>query len=131
MRSLVRFQLAPHASPAPNRPCCRHRRCCRGGGAASWERRRPSPRWWLARVVRARPPLDLLFVRVILVGAGAVGARAARQLLSVPSLEALVIVERDRALRSAVVESLGDPAREGDNDDVVPERDALVLLTAP
>jgi len=70
-------------------------------------------------------------VRVILVGAGAVGARAARQLLSVPSLEELVVVERDRALRAAVVESLGHPARQADGDDVVPERDGIVLLAAP
>src|SRR5437763_1803926 len=127
MRSLVRFQLAPHASPAPNPPCCRHRRCCHGGGAASWERRRPSPRWRLARALRAGSAL----VRVVLLGAGAVGARAARQLLSVPALEELVVVERDRVLRAAVVESLGEPAREADTDEVVPERDDVVLLTAP
>ena len=70
-------------------------------------------------------------MRIVLLGAGAVGARAARQLLSVPALDELVVVERDKALRAAVVESLGEPAREADTDDVVPERDDLVLLTAP
>jgi hypothetical protein len=68
---------------------------------------------------------------VTLVGAGAVGARAARQLLSVPGLDDLVIVERDRALRAAVVESLGEPAREAEDDAVVPERGDVILLTAP
>jgi hypothetical protein len=70
-------------------------------------------------------------VRVVLVGAGAVGARAARQLISVSPVDELVVVERDRALRAAVVESLGDPAREGSDDDAVPERGDLMLLAAP
>jgi hypothetical protein len=70
-------------------------------------------------------------VRVIVFGAGAVGARAARQLISVLSLDELVVVERDAALRAAVVESLGAPAREGTDADVVPERGDLLVLAAP
>jgi hypothetical protein len=70
-------------------------------------------------------------VRVILVGAGAVGARAARQLISVLSVDELVVVEPDAALRSGVVESLGQPAREGADADAVPERGDVVLLAAP
>ena len=70
-------------------------------------------------------------MRVILVGAGAVGARAARQLMSVATLDELVVVERNGALRSAVVESLDEPAREGSDSDVVPERGDVLILAAP
>ena len=56
-------------------------------------------------------------MRVILVGAGAVGARAGRQLISVVTPDELVVVEHDNALRSTVVESLGEPAREGSDAD--------------
>ena len=70
-------------------------------------------------------------MRVILVGAGAVGARAGRQLISVVTPEELVVVEHDNALRSAVVESLGEPAREGSEADVVAEGGDVLILTAP
>ncbi len=70
-------------------------------------------------------------MRVILVGAGAVGARAARQLISVLSIDELVVVEHDAPLRSGVVESLGEPAREGTDADAVPERGDVLLLAAP
>lgn len=70
-------------------------------------------------------------MRVIVVGAGAVGARACRQLISVLTLDELLVVERDDALRAAVVESLGPPARDGGTDDVLPERDDVVVLAAP
>jgi hypothetical protein len=70
-------------------------------------------------------------VRIVLVGAGAVGARAARQLLSFSGLSDLVVVERDRALRAAAVESLGAPAREGDEDRPAPARGDVLLLAAP
>ena len=70
-------------------------------------------------------------MRVILLGAGAVGARAARQLVSVVSLDELVVVERNDSLRSAVVESLGDPARAGSDGDAVPERGDVLILAAP
>ena len=70
-------------------------------------------------------------MRVILLGAGAVGARAARQLVSVVTLDELVVLERNDSLRSAVVESLGDPAREGSDGDAVPERGDVLILAAP
>jgi len=70
-------------------------------------------------------------VRVVVVGAGAVGARSARQLISVQTLDELVIVERDAALRAAVVESLGGPAREGTERELVPERGDVLVLAAP
>ena len=70
-------------------------------------------------------------MRVVIVGAGAVGARAARQLISVLTLDDLVVVDEDRTLRGAVVESLGAPAREGDGEDSVPERGDVLILAAP
>jgi hypothetical protein len=70
-------------------------------------------------------------VRVLLIGAGAVGARAGRQMLTVPGLDELVIFERDRALRAAVVESLGDPSREADTKEPAPEAGDIVVLAAP
>src|SRR4051794_10860689 len=68
-------------------------------------------------------------MRVVLLGAGAVGARAARQLISVATVDELVVVERNSALRSAVVASLGDPAVEGSDGDAVPERGNVLILT--
>jgi len=44
------------------------------------------------------------------VGAGAVGARAARQLLSLCPLDDLAVIDPDRERLDAVVESLGEPA---------------------
>jgi hypothetical protein len=70
-------------------------------------------------------------MRVIIFGAGAVGARAARQLISVLALDELVIVEPDGALVSAVVESLGPPARAATDVDTVPERGDVLVLAAP
>ncbi len=70
-------------------------------------------------------------MRVLLVGVGAVGARAGRQLLSVPGVDELVVFDKDRALRAAVVESLGRPARQADTDDPVPAAGDVVVLTAP
>jgi hypothetical protein len=50
-------------------------------------------------------------VRAIVVGAGAVGGRAARQLLSTGSLDDLAIVEPNAGRAADVVSALGDPAR--------------------
>ncbi len=50
-------------------------------------------------------------MRVVVVGAGAVGARAGRQLLAMERLEDLVVVDPDVERRDAVVASLGPPAR--------------------
>lgn len=52
-------------------------------------------------------------MRAVVVGAGAVGVRAARQLLFLGSVDSLVVVEPDQARREAVVGSLGEPARAG------------------
>ncbi|MFN2607800.1 MAG: hypothetical protein ABR511_07870 [Acidimicrobiales bacterium] len=69
-------------------------------------------------------------MRVVLVGAGACGARAGRQLLSLGPLDDLVVVDPDGARADAVVTSLGDPARLAP---AVPslEPGDVVLLTAP
>jgi len=70
-------------------------------------------------------------VRVIVVGAGAVGARAARQLSSVVTVDELAVVEKDATLRAAIVESLGNPARQGTDGDLAPARGDVIVLAAP
>jgi hypothetical protein len=49
--------------------------------------------------------------RAVVVGAGAVGARAARQLLFLGPIQDMVIVDTDPGRAEAVAESLGPPAR--------------------
>lgn len=69
-------------------------------------------------------------MRVIMVGAGACGARAGRQLVALEPLDDLVLVDADRARAEAVAESLGEPARVAGD---VPRADAgdVLLLAAP
>jgi hypothetical protein len=50
-------------------------------------------------------------VRALVVGAGALGARAARQLLTLGDLDRLSVADADSARADAVVRSLGGPAR--------------------
>ena len=69
-------------------------------------------------------------MRVAIVGAGAVGARVARQLLATASVDEVLIRDSRRAVAEAVVRSLGagalvDEGRERD----VPEVDAVLLAT--
>ncbi|HLT16159.1 MAG TPA: hypothetical protein VK007_05605 [Acidimicrobiales bacterium] len=70
--------------------------------------------------------------RVLLVGAGAVGARAARQLVEADDVDEVVVVEPDGARRSAVVTSSGDKATDGgpSSEGVAGAVDA-VLLAGP
>ena len=65
-------------------------------------------------------------MRVAVIGAGAVGARAARQLHD--AAEDLVVVDADGARAEAVVSALGKPARlVGDVDDAVTGASVAVL----
>ena len=66
-------------------------------------------------------------MRAVVVGAGAVGVRAARQLLFLGAVDGLGIVEPSEARLEAVVASLGDPARPV----VSPAGAEVVLLTGP
>lgn len=67
-------------------------------------------------------------MRVVLVGAGAVGARAARQL--VPGVDRLVVVDRDRRRAGDVVDSLGAPAVADDlSDRALRDADVVILAT--
>lgn len=66
-------------------------------------------------------------MRALVVGAGAVGARAVRQLVESDGVDQVVVVDADRARQAAVVESSGGKAVEGTEDDIV---DA-VLLAGP
>jgi hypothetical protein len=70
-------------------------------------------------------------VRAVVVGAGAVGGRAARQLLSTGPLEDLAIVEPNAAQASDVVSALGEPARHAATVGDALERADVVVLTAP
>jgi len=54
-------------------------------------------------------------MRAIVVGVGAVGARAARQLLALGPLDDLAVVDPDTSRRAAVVASLGRPVSVGSN----------------
>ncbi len=69
-------------------------------------------------------------MRVIMIGAGACGARAGRQLLSLGPPDDLVLVDPDRERAEAVATSLGEPSRVAST---IPALDAgdVLLLTAP
>ena len=66
-------------------------------------------------------------MRVLVIGAGAVGARAARQLVESDDVDEVVVVDVDPVRQAAVVESSGRKAREGSAD---AEAD-VVLLAGP
>lgn len=68
-------------------------------------------------------------MRVLISGAGAVGARAARHLVADAAVEAVLIDEPDRKRQAAVVRSLGDRAEAVDDAD--PTLADLVLLASP
>jgi saccharopine dehydrogenase-like NADP-dependent oxidoreductase len=68
-------------------------------------------------------------VRVLVCGAGAVGARAARYLVADAATEGVLVHDSDRKRQAAVVTSLGARARAVDDPD--PERADLVLLASP
>ena len=70
-------------------------------------------------------------MRVAIVGAGAVGARAARQLLATASVDEVVVRDSRRAVADAVVRSLGAGAMldEPRRDRGVPEADVVLLAT--
>lgn len=71
-------------------------------------------------------------MRAIVVGAGAVGGRAARQLLSTGSLDDLAIVEPNAGRAADVVNALGDPARSvGTVADALAGGADVIVLAAP
>jgi saccharopine dehydrogenase-like NADP-dependent oxidoreductase len=68
-------------------------------------------------------------VRVLVCGAGAVGARAARYLVADASADNVLIHDSDHKRQSAVVASLGDRARAADGP--APAEADVVLLASP
>lgn len=66
-------------------------------------------------------------MRVVLVGVGAVGGRAARQLHAVVGLDSLVLVDADTRRAEAVAGSLGAPAVVGSFDTALAGADVVVL----
>lgn len=70
-------------------------------------------------------------MRAAVVGAGAVGARAARQLLALGSVEDLVIVEPDGRRRAEVMDSLGAVARSAPDLSTALAGTDLVVVASP
>ena len=68
-------------------------------------------------------------MRVLVCGAGAVGARAARHLVADAATEAVLVEDPDRRRRAAVVSSLGDRAEAVDDPD--PSAADIVVLASP
>ncbi len=69
--------------------------------------------------------------RILLVGAGAVGARAARQLVESPDVARVLIADPDEARRASVVASSGDKAHDAGPDGADAARIAGVVLAGP
>jgi saccharopine dehydrogenase-like NADP-dependent oxidoreductase len=65
-------------------------------------------------------------VRALVIGAGAVGARAVRQLVESPGVDEVAVVDTDAARQAAIVESSGPKAVAGTIDPTV---DAVLLAT--
>ena len=74
-------------------------------------------------------------MRAVLVGAGAVGARIARQLVapeSTPAVRSLLIVDPDTKRLDAVTRSIGAPAKSArDVDDALADGADVVILACP
>ena len=74
-------------------------------------------------------------MRVAVLGAGAVGSRAARQLASTPSVRHLLVSDLDRGRAESVVASIADPHRvtvgDAPGDRVAQGLDVVVLALAP
>lgn len=68
---------------------------------------------------------------ILLVGAGAVGARAARQLVEAEDVDEVVIVDPDAARRAAVVDSSGPKATNGGPGDGADVQADAVVLAGP
>jgi Oxidoreductase family, NAD-binding Rossmann fold len=66
-------------------------------------------------------------MRVVLVGVGALGGRAARQLHAVVGLDSLILVDADTRRAEAVAGSLGAPAAAGSFDNALAGADVVVL----
>lgn len=68
-------------------------------------------------------------MRALVVGVGALGARAARQLLTLGDIDDLAVADEDPATANAVARSLGGPARSVETDDL-PFADVDVVVLA-
>jgi hypothetical protein len=70
-------------------------------------------------------------VRAVVVGAGAVGVRAARQLLFLGQVDSLAVVEPKEGRLQAVVDSLGEPARAAPDVAAAADGAQVVILSGP
>jgi hypothetical protein len=70
-------------------------------------------------------------VKVLLVGAGAVGARAGRQLVEADEVDEVVVAGAGALARAAVVEGCGPKVRDGGEDAAADHGAAVVVLAGP
>src|SRR4051812_27026968 len=70
-------------------------------------------------------------MRAVVVGAGAVGVRAARQLVFLGALDSIAIVEPRQGRQEAVVASLGEPAFAAPELEAVVGAADVVVLAGP
>jgi hypothetical protein len=69
-------------------------------------------------------------MRAVIIGVGAVGGRAARQLASTDGLDALALIDRDGGRAADVAASLGSPATvEGWDPHVLDDADVVIVAT--
>src|SRR5688572_1152699 len=95
---------SPSASPGSSLPCSACAapaapRLSRAAGASSRARTCDDPSPLAFGALRAGSPL----VRALVIGAGAVGARAVRQLVESPGVDEVAVVDTDAARQAAIV----------------------------
>lgn len=133
LRSMVRLHPAPPCSS----PCAvrcslsGRRRCSRPWCADAPEA--ASDRWAVGGAsFRGRTSVDRLrLMDVVVLGAGAVGARAARQLVGIEGVTSLVVVDTRPGAAEGAASSLGSPARAGRWPDGADGGAHVVVLAAP
>src|SRR5262249_13950463 len=82
----------------------RHRGNHRCAGPGAGQGRCAADERWVARARRSRLPV---MTTALVVGVGAVGARAARQLIDTPGIDRVFVSDRDGALAAEVADALG------------------------
>src|ERR671911_360217 len=107
------------ASPASSPRSC-------GCGVRAARRHSPAVGASSADPASGRNPAPM---RVLVCGAGAVGARAARHLIAEGDAEAVLVADTDRKRRSAVVASLG--SRAAAVDEIDPAAADLLVVASP
>src|SRR5262245_19162158 len=129
MRSLVRFQLAPREGLPASAPRARDRRCERRVRAPAGQGRSAAHDRRLAGAGRPRVPVSV----ALIVGVGAVGTRAARQLVDTAGIDRLLVADRDAQQAKEIADALGDKAQPIDHEpgDAIPDGVDVVATAIP